>query len=136
MICHSERSEESMHSAATIRWHGSFMTESAAEHYSQEPPGLCLRDLLRQSANNVFEHLAPVLVALELVEAGAGWSQQDNIAAFGCGVGLADRVFERFRMHDFGPFNLGFDLSRGCSDRVDSLDTLAQQGVQHGGVAS
>ena len=103
---------------------------------------LSIREFLKarpsssQSPDDLFEDLAAVFVALELVEAGAGRSEQDNVSRLRGGVGFADGVLERLGVNDFGTFDLRFDLGRRRSDRVDALHALFQQVIEHGVVAA
>ena len=53
----------------------------------QPDSGLC-----RQRPHDLFEHLPSVLVALELIEAGAGGGQQHDVAGLRHGIGLADGI--------------------------------------------
>ena len=76
-----------------------------------------------------------MLVVLELVEAGAGWGQQDDVAGYGRYTGLADGVLQSLGMHDLG-FNLGFDFRRRSADRIDALDPLSKQFIEDGVVAT
>src|ERR1035438_9884796 len=57
---------------------------------------LCAISILRlQLVHNLFEELATVLVALELVEAGAGRRQQYRVAGYGVRVGMGDGRVDR-----------------------------------------
>src|SRR5208337_3318869 len=87
--------------------------------------------------NYLFEHSAAVLVALELIEAGAGWSQKNDIARRGGFTGAPDGVFQSFRMFHFGStLNLRFDLGGRGPYRVHALHSLPQQVAEHGVVAA
>ena len=77
-----------------------------------------------------------MLVAFELIKAGAGRSQQDNVAGFGRGIRLPDGILQGLGVHHIGGFNLRFNLRRGRADRVDALHSLAQQVVQYRVVAA
>jgi hypothetical protein len=46
-----------------------------------------------QRSHDLFEHLAAVLVVFKLIEAGAGGSEQYNVAGLRDRVGFADRIF-------------------------------------------
>ena len=78
----------------------------------------------------LFEHSAPVLVVLELVEAGAGWSQQHNVSGCGDRSGPSQRGFQGLGVVNFHSFNLRLDLVRGRADGVDPLHPLPQQLVE------
>ena len=54
-----------------------------------------------QAPHDLFEHLPAVLVALELVEAGAGGGQQDDVSGLRDGVRFADGIFEGLGVDDF-----------------------------------
>ena len=78
-----------------------------------------------------------MFVALKLIEAGAGRSQQNNVARHSGLAGAPDGVFQSFRMIDFGSaLNLRFDLGGCGSYRVHALDALPQQVVEHCVVAA
>src|ERR1035441_9112342 len=47
-----------------------------------------------QLVHDLFEELATMLVALELVEAGAGGRQQHSVAGHGMRVGISDGGFD------------------------------------------
>src|ERR1035441_8524331 len=47
-----------------------------------------------QLVHNLFEELATMLVALELVEAGAGGRQQHGVAGHGMRVGISEGRFD------------------------------------------
>src|SRR5271157_6119214 len=85
----------------------------------------------------LFEHSAAVFVALELIEAGAGRSKQNDVSGHGGFAGAPDGVFQSFRMFDFGnTLNLRFDFG-GCSSYgVHALHSLSQQLMEHGVVAA
>ena len=59
-----------------------------------------LRGIGGQSSHNFFEHLPAVFVALELVEAGAGGSQQDDVPgwATACACGWRFPASRRARL--------------------------------------
>src|SRR5438093_1127554 len=90
-----------------------------------------------QPLYQVFEDFAPVLVISELVEAGAGGSEQHDISRLGIGACTLHGVVERFGMHNLGRvFNLRFNLLCCCADGIDALYSLAQKIVEDGVVAA
>src|SRR5215468_2218394 len=54
-----------------------------------------------QTVHHFLEHSSAVMVALELVEAGAGWGEQDDIAGLSDGGCAPDRVVQCFGVDDF-----------------------------------
>ena len=99
--------------------------------------GLRLRYWLAEGVDDFLEDAASVFVALELVEAGAGGSEQDDVSGFRGGCGAANGVVEGFGVEDFGrALDVGFDLGGGCADGVDALDAVAEQVVEDGVVAA
>jgi hypothetical protein len=83
--------------------------------------------LFRQSANYLFEKSPAMLIALELIEAGAGGSKQDNVARDGPGGRTLQCRFQSFRVHDLGSAaDLRFYLGGGGADRVHLLYALPQ----------
>src|SRR5882762_6370254 len=78
-----------------------------------------------------------MFVALELVEAGAGGGEKDDVAWLGGGGGQVDCSFEGLGGGDFGGLlDLTGDLSRGGTDRVDALHALVQEGIEDGVVTA
>jgi hypothetical protein len=59
-----------------------------------------------QAPHDLFEHLPPVLIVLELIETGARRSEQHHIAWLRHGVSLANGILQRFRVNHFGALNL------------------------------
>src|ERR1019366_4101331 len=79
-----------------------------------------------QLVHNPFEELATMLVALELVEAGAGGRQQHGIAGHGMRVGISDGGFD----------GLGGDQRHSALKLVGDLGSGGpnqQSGVRLGG---
>ena len=54
-----------------------------------------------ERAHNLFEHLSPVLIALELIETRAGRSQQHHVPRLRHGVRFAKSILQRLRMYNF-----------------------------------
>src|SRR5271157_2381714 len=78
-----------------------------------------------------------MFVVLELIEAGAGGGEKNDVAGDG-GLGCAlDGIFQSFRVLDFGSaLNLRFDFG-GCGpDGVNPLHSGAQQVVEDRVVAA
>src|ERR1035438_4045816 len=103
---------------------------TTVEKRIQSVLSLCAISIFRlQLVDDLFEEPAAVLVALELVEAGAGGRQQQGVAGHGMRVGMGDGRFD-------GPggdqrdraLKLPGDLGRGGSDE--------QRGVGFGGERS
>src|ERR1035438_4052508 len=71
-----------------------------------------------QLVHDLFEELATVLVALELVEAGAGGRQQHGVAGHGVRVGISDGGFDGLgRDQRHGALKLVGDLGSGGSNQ-------------------
>src|ERR1700683_4458482 len=84
-----------------------------------------------QSSHDLFEHLAAMLVIFELIEAGAGGSEQNYVAWLRRGVCLANGGLKSLGAHQFRSFNLRLDLRRCGPDCINTLHSLAQQLVEH-----
>ena len=56
---------------------------------------------MAKPSHDLFEHLPPVLVVLELIEAGAGGGEQDYVSRLRHRVGFAYGVLQGLGMHDF-----------------------------------
>ena len=77
-----------------------------------------------------------MLVALKLIEAGAGRGQQYDIARDRYGIGPTDSVFQRLGALNLNAtFDVRFNLLSGRTNRIHALHTLAQQFVKTGIVA-
>src|ERR1035437_4481301 len=79
-----------------------------------------------QLVHDLFKELATMLVALELVEAGAGWRQQHGVAGHGMLVGVSDGGFD----------GLGGDQRHSALKLVGNLGSGGpnqQSGVRLGG---
>ena len=69
-----------------------------------------------------------MLVTFELVEAGAGWGKQDDIAGLSVRGGPADCRTQSFRVNDLArSFNLRFDLCGRGANRIYALHSFSQQ---------
>src|SRR5579885_2834284 len=79
---------------------------------------------LTERMDRLLEHSSAVLVVLELIEAGAGWCEQNNVAGAGARRGPFHGRVEGFGMDDLGSANLRFDLRRRRADRVYPLHSL------------
>ena len=92
---------------------------------------------LRKRLHNLFERLAPMLIILELVEAGAGWGQEDNIAGLGRLCGALHGCIQSFGVDDFyGVSEFGIQSFRRRANGVNNLHSFPQQVVQNGIVAA
>src|ERR1022692_4982010 len=83
---------------------------------------------------DLVEDLATVLVALELVEAGAGGRQQHGVAGHGVRVGISDGGFDGLgRDQRHGALKLVGDLGSGGSNQQGGVrlggQRLSQSGV-------
>src|SRR5581483_2104733 len=84
-----------------------------------------------------FEHAPAVLVVFELVEAGAGGGEEDDVAGSGRFGSLFDCHLEGTGTQDVGGArDLRFDFFGGGADGVHALGALAEQGREHGVAAS
>src|ERR1035441_6287330 len=86
-----------------------------------------------QLVHNLFEELATVLVALELVETGAGGRQQHGVTGHGMRVGVGDGRFDGLGgdQRD-SALKLVGDLGRGGSNQQDSVRLGRQRVAQRG----
>src|ERR1035437_497941 len=86
-----------------------------------------------QLVHNLFEELATVFVAPELVEAGAGGRQQHGVAGHGVRVGMGDGRFSGLGgdQRD-GPLKLVGDLGRGGSNQQGGVRLGGQRGTYPG----
>src|ERR1017187_5858503 len=89
-----------------------------------------------QLANQVFEYPSAVFVAVKLIEAGAGWSQQHNIARTGRFASPLDRGLQRPGACDLSSLRLRLDFCGGCANGIDPLHSLLEQRIQHTVVAA
>src|ERR1039457_2526650 len=89
-----------------------------------------------QLANQVFEYPSAVFVAVKLIEAGAGWSQQHYIARTGRFTGPLDRGLQRPDTCDLSSLRLRLDLSGSRANGIDALHSLVEQRIQHTVVAA
>src|ERR1039457_3757299 len=89
-----------------------------------------------QLANQVFEYPSAVFVAVKLIEAGAGWSQQHYIARTGRFTGPLDRGLQRPDTCDLSSLRLRLDLSGSRANGIDALHSLLEQRIQHTVVAA
>src|SRR5258708_28109296 len=90
-----------------------------------------------QRMHRLFEHSPAMLVALELIKAGASRGQKNHVTRDGSFARAAEWVFESSRMVDFGrALNLRRDLGGGGPYGVHALHPLSQQFMEHGIVAS
>src|SRR5581483_2694008 len=84
-----------------------------------------------------FEHAPAVLVVFELVEAGAGGGEEDDVAGSGRFGSLFDCHLEGTGTQDVGGArDLRFDFFGGGADGVHALGALAEQRREHGVVAA
>ena len=75
-----------------------------------------------------FEDAAAMFVAFELVEAGAGGGEQDDVAGMGGGGDGADGLVEGFAGVDRDDSaQLRLDFGGGGADGVDGADACAEQ---------
>src|SRR5260221_9836880 len=90
-----------------------------------------------QRMHRLFEHSPAMLVALELIKAGASRGQKNHVTRDGSFARAPDGVFQSFRTFDFGSaLNLRFDLAGRSADCVYALHPLPQQFKEHGVIAS
>ena len=91
-----------------------------------------------QPLHYFLEHLPAMLVVAKLIEAGAGRSQQHDIAGLAARWPRASRLSpgSRRARSPAAALDLGLDLVRRRADRVNALHPLPQQFVQHGIVAA
>src|ERR1017187_1667077 len=105
---------------------------STVEKRIQSVLSLCAISIFRlQLVDNLFEELATLLVALELVEAGAGGRQQHRVAGHGMRVGMGDGRFDGpgGNQRDSALKLLG-DLRRGSSDEQGGVRLGGQRSAQ------
>src|SRR5579872_7240681 len=81
-----------------------------------------------------------MFVIAKLIEAGAGWCEQNDIPWLGNFGRMSNCGFQSFGMVDFRTAvlrrnDLRFDLRRRGPDGVDALYPFLEQLVQHGVVA-
>src|SRR5690349_22714852 len=87
--------------------------------------------------HKLFEDAAAVLVILKLVEAGAGGSEQDNIAgARGVSGGFDGAVEGSGLLDGHTASDLLFDFVRGGANQKREDGFFPQWGLQHGIVAA
>src|ERR1039457_1504657 len=86
-----------------------------------------------QLVHNLFEELATVLVALELVEAGTGGGEQHGVAGHGMREGMGDGGFDGLGgdQRDSAQKLVG-DLGRGGSNEQGGVRLGGQRGTQGG----
>src|SRR5271165_1186762 len=82
-------------------WDGSDVLGSGLLEVHGSPPKARSPQLLRQRVHHFFEYPTPVLVALKLVEAGAGGREQNDISGLGGFAGTAEGIVQRLRGLDF-----------------------------------
>src|ERR1700734_725554 len=81
--------------------------------------------------NNFLKHLAAMFVVAELVEAGAGGSEQNDVSGRGSLGWAADCGFQGFGTVDVSSFlYLGFDLCRRRANGVNPLHPMPKKIVQ------
>src|ERR1035437_3145072 len=97
---------------------------------------LSLLVLRCQLANQVLEDPSAVFIAVKLIEAGTGRSQQHYIARTGGFAGALDRVLERPDAYDLSSSHLRLNLCRCRADGVHPLHSLFEQCIQHAVVAA
>src|ERR1017187_1052274 len=89
-----------------------------------------------QLANQIFEDPSAVFVAVKLIKAGAGWSQQHYIARTGRFTRALDCGLERPDACDLSSLRLRLDLSGSRANGIDALHSLLEQRIQHTVVAA
>src|ERR1035437_787095 len=97
---------------------------------------LSLRFPRCQLANQIFEDPSAVFVAVKLIEAGTGRSQQHYIGLTGRFTRALDCGLQRPDACDLGSLRLRLDLSGSRADGVHALHSLLEQRIQHTVVAA